>query len=231
MEKFIGVSSNILYMILEKKKYVILASMLVFLVIITSVEAQEVITLANDKGVQKSSFIRGEGIKILIKLPYSATVDVLLHNPPGTAGPSPRQIISSALVRADMEETLGPVWLDERAPCGKYDLEIVITPPPPLLQKREHRYFDYAMNEQPCYIEPTRTEDTTLWLIVIGSVSAVAIAAIVTVLLLSRWRAPPPKEKVITPPPIPPTPAPPSAPPKGPHKRTPIVRATEREEE
>ena len=218
-----------------KKYYVVsIILMLIFLTIVAVVEAQEFIVLANDKGVQKSSFARGEGIEILVTLPYSANVEVWLHNPPGTAGPSPTLFIPATLVPANIQTVLGPRWLDERAPCGKYRLEIrVLNPPPPLQPKTEYRFFDYALNEPPC-TPPTPTPptpgDTTL-LIIVAGVSAIAVAAIVTVLLLSRWKAPPPKERVITPPPIPPTPAPPSAPPKGPHKRTPIVRSTEREEE
>jgi hypothetical protein len=219
----------------EKKYYFVIISMLIFLVIFTVVEAQEFIVLANDRGVQKNSFTRGEGIEILITLPYSANVEVWLHNPPGTAGPSPTLFIPSTLIPANIQTVLGPKWLDEKAPCGKYRLEIrVLNPPPPLQPKTEYRFFDYAMNEPPCTpttITTTTTQgDITLLIIVVG-VSAIAIAAIVTVLLLSRWRAPPPKERVVTPPPIPPTPAPPSAPPKAPHKRTPIVRGSEREEE
>ena len=220
----------------EKKYYVVsIILMLIFLTIITVVGAQELIVLANDRGVQKSSFARGEGIEILVTLPFSANVEVWLHNPPGTAGPSSTLFIPATIVPANIQTVLGPRWLDERAPCGKYRLEIrVLNPPPPLQPKTEYRFFDYALNEPPCTLTTTTitttTGDTTL-LIIVAGVSAIAIAAIVTVLLLSRWKAPPPKERVVTPPPIPPTPAPSSAPPKGPHKRTPIVRSTEREEE
>jgi hypothetical protein len=112
------------------------------------VGAQEFITLANDRGVQKTSFARGEGIEVLITLPYNANVEVWLHNPPGTAGPSPTNFISATPVSANIQTVLGPKWLDERAPCGKYRLEIVIlNSPPPLQPKKEYRYFDYAINE------------------------------------------------------------------------------------
>jgi len=66
----------------------------------------------------------------------------------------------------------------------------------------------------------------------------VAVAAIVSVLILTRLRAPPPKEeRAVIPPPVPTTPTTPStpvpkgAPPKGVVRRTPIVRRTERDEE
>lgn len=212
------------------------------LMAIVSVAAQEFIVLANDKGVQKSSFARDEGIQVLITLPYPANVEVWLHNPPGTAGPSPTLFIPATPVPANILTQLGPRWLDERAPCGKYRLEIrILNPPQPLSPRTEYRYFDYATNEPPCTLvppppppPPPPTPDFIL-LITIAGISLAVVAASVIGLLLSRWRAPPPKERVVTPPisppPVSPTPAPPSAPPKGPHRRTPIVRGLEKEEE
>jgi hypothetical protein len=206
------------------------------LLAITVVGAQEFITLANDKGTQKTIFARGEGIQIVLTLPYNANVQVLLHNPPGTAGPSPTLFIPATPVPANIQTVIGPKWLDERAPCGKYRLEIVIlNPPPPLQPKTEYRYFDYAMNEPQCSppTPPPPPPPDMWWLFALGA-SAVAIVAIAAVLMLTRWRVPPPKERAIIPPPVTTTPSPPtapSAPPKPQHRRTPVVRGTEREEE
>jgi hypothetical protein len=198
------------------------------LLVIAVVGAQEFITLVNDRGNPKTSFGRDEGIAILITLPYSANVEVRLHNPPGTPGPSPTIFIPATPVSANIQTALGPRRLDERAPCGKYLLEVrILNPPSPLQPKTEYRYFDYAINERPCTI----IDD---WLLIALGVSAVAIAATVSVLILTRRRAPPPKERAIIPPPVTTTPSPPttpSAPPKPPHRRTPVVRGTEREEE
>jgi hypothetical protein len=218
--------------------------MLVLGVVATTVvvDAQEYIILANEKGVQKTIFARGEGIQLELTLPYSATVQVLLHNPPGTAGPSPTIFIPPTPVQANVKTVLGPRWLDERAPCGKYRLEIMIlNPPPPLQPKTDYRYFDYAMNEPQCsqtqIVVDGNRDQSVLWLIVAG-VSAVAIATVVSVLILTRLRAPPPKEeRAVIPPPVPTTPTTPStsapkgAPPKGVVRRTPIVRGSERDEE
>jgi hypothetical protein len=222
----------------------IIIIMIVLGVVATTVvvDAQEYIILANEKGVQKTVFARGEGIQLELTLPYSATVQVLLHNPPGTAGPSPTIFIPPTPVQANVKTVLGPRWLDERAPCGKYRLEIMIlNPPPPLQPKTDYRYFDYAMNEPQCSppsppLPPTPQPDMS-WLIIAG-VSAVAIAAVVSVLILTRLRAPPPKEeRAVIPPPVPTPPTTPStsapkgAPPKGVVRRTPIVRSSERDEE
>jgi hypothetical protein len=208
---------------------------------IAVVGAQEFITLANDKGAQKTVFARGEGIQLVITLPYSATVQVLLHNPPGTAGPSPTIFIPPTPVQANIQTVLGPKWLDERAPCGKYRLEInILNPPAPLQPKTEYRYFDYAINEPQCspqttVIIPPPQQD--MWWLIAAGVSAVAIAAVVSVLVLTRWKAPPPKERAVIPPPISttpttaPTPTPKGAPPKEVIRRTPIVKGTERDEE
>lgn len=200
------------------------------------VEAQEFIMLANDKGVQKTNFVRGEGIEILITLPYDANVEVWLHNPPGTPGPSPTLFIPATSVPANIQTILGPKWLDERAPCGKYRFEIIIKPiNPNIPPKTEYRYFDYATNEPPCAPITTTTtpEGPTIDIIIVVSIVAIiAVIAVVIALLLSRYRAPPPKERAPVMPPTPPTPPPSQIqPPKAPHRRTPVVVSEKREEE
>jgi hypothetical protein len=212
--------------------YLILALMLIFSMVVV-VEAQEFIMLANDKGVQKANFVRGEGIEMLITLPYDANVEVWLHNPPGTPGPSPTLFIPATSVPANIQTILGPKWLDERAPCGKYRFEIIIKPiNPNIPPKTEYRYFDYATNEPPCApitTTTTREGPTIDTIIVVSIVAIIAVIAVVIALLLSRYRAPPPKERA---PVMPPTPPPSQIqPPKAPHRRTPIVVSEKREEE
>jgi len=229
VEKFIGDFLDILCMNYEKKFYVMLASTLIFLIVIAVVEAQEFIVLANDKGVQKSSFNRGEGIAVVITLPYTANVEVWLHNPFGSPGPSPTLFIPATPVTANIQTELGPRWLDERAPCGKYRLEIkILNPPPPLSPKTEYRYFDYAMNEPPCTVQPPPPPPPPPWDLIaaiIGSIAAVAI--VLVILLIFRKPTPPPKPPT-PPPPISPPPSPPPKPSKGP---APIVKGVKKEEE
>ncbi len=213
----------------------ILLSLTLWLSFMVSINAQEFIVLENDAGVQKSSFLRGEGIVVTVMLPFDADVTVLLHNPPGAPGPSPTTFIPTTPVSANIQTKLGPKWLDERAPCGKYQLEIRILRQG-VLQKTEYKYFDYAINEPPCYI-PTITTTTRegeggLILLAVSIGGIVAVAAVLAAFFMLRQRAPPPKERVVTPPPVtPPSPMPPSAPPKPSHRRVPVVRAERREEE
>lgn len=207
-------------------------SLILMMSLISLANAQEYITLENDRGVQKSSFVKGEGITIAITLPYDAEVEVWLHNPPGTPGPSPILFISRTPIQANVQTKLGPKMMDEKAPCGKYQLEIMIFQRGGVLSKSEHRYFDYAMNEPPCYNPPPPPPPVDWFIIApVGGVIVAAVALIA--ILLLRQRAPPPKERAPTlPPTAPPSPPPsPAPPPKAPHRRTPIVRAEHREEE
>ncbi|MEM2703180.1 MAG: hypothetical protein QXR45_08470 [Candidatus Bathyarchaeia archaeon] len=219
------------------KSYIVITFLVIFLASMTFVNAQRIIVLENDKGVQKSSFLRGEGIVVSVTLPYDARVDVWLHTPPGTPGPSPIQLIQGALVRANIQEKLGPMWMDEKAPCGKYQFELRILDSQGRLTT-EYRFFDYAMNEQPCATTATTITTTTITTtkditVIIAGISGVAIAVVVALIVIYMLRAGarPPKERApVAPPVAPPTP-PPSPPPKTPYKRRPIVRGESREEE
>jgi len=223
------------------KANICVMSALIFILamsLISLANAQEYIVLENDRGVQKSSFTRGEGIVIAITIPYNAEVEVWLHNPPGTPGPSPTLFIPRTSLRASIQEKLGPKWMDEKAPCGKYRLEIRIFQGGAYL-KSEYKYFDYAIDEPPC-TPPTTTVTTVVPPpipingLIIGTVGGLVVVVVVLVaFLLLRQRAPPPKERApALPPTAPPAPPPSTAPPpKAPHRRTPIVRAEHREEE
>ncbi|MEM1550301.1 MAG: hypothetical protein QXR13_00025 [Candidatus Bathyarchaeia archaeon] len=217
------------------KSYVIIAFLVIFLVSITLVNAQRIIIiLENDRGVQKSSFLRGEGIVVSVTLPYNAMVDVLLHNPPGTPGPSPILLISRAPVLANIQTKLGPIWMDEKAPCGKYQLELRIFDPQGRLTT-EYKFFDYAMDEPPCAITTVTTTTTitdgpsVIWMIAGISGVAIAVVALIVTLML-RPGARPPKERAPVAPPIAPPAPPPSPPPKAPRRRRPIVRGESEEE-
>lgn len=214
------------------KIYIVALLLIVLLTFIAIANAQEFIVLENDKGVQKSSFLRGEGIVITVTIPYDGAVEVLLYNPPGTAGPSPVLFFSRTPVSANIQTKLGPKWMDEKAPCGKYQLEIKMFDSIGKYVKTEYKYFDYAMNEPPCATSPLPPPppDNTLLIIILGAaVAAVAVVVVVVVFML-RPGARPPKERVPTTPPIAPPSPPPSAPPKAPHKRRPIIRGEEEEE-
>lgn len=213
------------------KIYIVALLLIVLLTFIAIANAQEFIVLENDKGVQKSSFLRGEGIVITVTMPYDGAVEVLLYNPPGTAGPSPVLFFSRTPVSANIQTKLGPKWMDEKAPCGKYQLEIKMFDSIGRHVKTEYKYFDYAMNEPPCATSPLPPPppDNTLIIILGAAVAAVAVVVVVVVFML-RPGARPPKERVPTTPPIAPPSPPPSAPPKAPHKRRPIIRGEEEEE-
>lgn len=213
------------------KIYIVALLLIVLLTFIAIANAQEFIVLENDKGDQKSSFLRGEGIVITVTIPYDGAVEVLLYNPPGTPGPSPILFFSRTPVSANIQTKLGPKWMDEKAPCGKYQLEIKMFDSIGKYVKTEYKYFDYAMNEPPCATSPLPPPppDNTLIIILGAAVAAVAVVVVVVVFML-RPGARPPKERVPTTPPIAPPSPPPSAPPKAPHKRRPIIRGEEEEE-
>lgn len=216
------------------KTCMVIAFLIISLEFVLPVNAQEIILLENDKGVQKSSFIRGEGLFITITVPYDAMVEIWLHNPYGAPGPSPVLFIPRTPVLANIQTKLGPRWMDEKAPCGKYQFEIRIFDSVGRLIKTEYRYFDYAMNEPPC--APTAMPppssppvDITLMMVLIAGAVIAVIAVVAVIIFILRPRVQPPKERApITPPVSPPTP-PPTAPPKAPYKRRPIVKSEEEE--
>lgn len=198
----------------------------VFLVfsIVCGVSAQTVYLELESNNVRKSSFHRGEEITVVVTIPYSATVEVWLHFPPGTAGPPSVLFIPSTTVSANVETRLGPGRLPEGAPCGKYQIEVRTRTPAGT--SSFYRFFDYAMNEPPCIGLPPPPPSPDWGMILMASIAAiVAVVGALTYVLL-RQRPPKARGEVVIPPPV----QPPTTPPKPSGvRRAPYVRKAEEE--
>ncbi|MEM1949153.1 MAG: hypothetical protein QXO30_01905 [Candidatus Caldarchaeum sp.] len=189
----------------------------------TLISGQQILRLENQSYNQKNSFSRGEQIFVVVAVPVASFADVLIHYPPNSPGPSPKRHIQNAAILPNVETRLGPITLEQNAPCGKYQVEVVVTPPNQSL----YTFFDYAANEYPCTPPPTPSPPPTdFWTLVTTTIAAVAVVAAV-VLLFTRRRPAASKAPAVpvTPPAIPPTTT--VGPPKQAPRMSPQVRRVE----
>lgn len=187
---------------------------------------QQVLRMEDQSYRQKTTFLRGEQLFVVVVFPSTVTVDVLVHYPPNSPGPSPKTLVSGAVVQGKVESRLGPIILEQNAPCGKYQVEVKVVNPP---GGQLFTFFDYATNEPPCavIVPPSPPPTSDLLLVAFGSIAAIVIvAAVALILQRRRLEAAPPKAPAV---PLSPPASPPAAargPPKEPSV-TPRIRKVE----
>ncbi|MEM2651432.1 MAG: hypothetical protein QXH32_05615 [Candidatus Caldarchaeum sp.] len=185
---------------------------------------QQILRLEDQNYNQKNRFLRGEQVFVVVVAPSSINANVLVHYPPNSPGPSPKTFVAGASIPANVESRLGPIELEQNAPCGKYQIEVVFLPP----RQSQYIYFDYATNEPPCTSPlPPPPPPPDLSLIAISIAAVVVIVAAVALLFTRRRAAAPPKAPAVPvrPPVVPPTTT--AAPPKQTPRMSPQVRRVE----